>query len=86
MVDGKMCLGIVKEELMARVGPEFYTEALNLSGAREMDFTGKPMAGYVFVDGSGVDLDSQMDLWIEKCLEFNKVAKAAKKRKPRRRK
>ena len=80
MVDGKMCLGIIKGELMARIGPEFYNDALSLPGAREMDFTGRSMTGYVFVNGSGIDMESQLDLWVEKCIEFNRVAKAAKKR------
>ena len=72
MVNGKMCIGIVKNELMARVGPEFHSEALKKDGARTMDFTGKPMAGYVFVSPEGFDSDDQLEFWIDSCLEFNK--------------
>ena len=45
MVDDKMCLGIVKNELMARIDPDFYNTALTKNGCRKMDFTGRPMKG-----------------------------------------
>ena len=43
MVDSKMCIGINDDKLMARVGPDFYEEALTKSGAETMEFTGRPM-------------------------------------------
>jgi TfoX/Sxy family transcriptional regulator of competence genes len=42
MVDGKMCIGVVKNEIMCRIGPDIYQEALEKRGCREMDFAGKP--------------------------------------------
>lgn len=80
MVDNKMCLGIVKETLMARIGEAKYEEALQRPGCNEMDFTGRPMKGYVFVDPEGIDLDSDLEYWIQLCLDFNPMAKASKKR------
>lgn len=50
MVNEKMCLGIVKESLMARIDPEFQYSALKILGCREMDFTKRPMKGFVFID------------------------------------
>ena len=50
MVNGKMCVGILKDNLMARIGPDVYELALHKKGCREMNFTGKPMKGFVFVD------------------------------------
>ncbi len=71
MVQDKMCVGIVKNDLMARIGKENDEMALRKPGCRVMDFTGKPMKGYVFVDPSAVDMDSELDYWICLCLDFN---------------
>lgn len=80
MVDDKMCVGVVKDQLMARIDPEFYEEALTKKGAREMDFTKRPMKGYVFVDPEGWDMDEDLDYWIDLCLAYNPKAKASKKK------
>ena len=56
MVDDKMCAGIVKDELMARIHPDLYETALKRKGCKEMNFTGRPMKGYVFVDADGTDM------------------------------
>ena len=81
MVDDKMCLGIVKDHLMCRVGPDAYEECLEKEGCRPMDFTGRPMNGYVFIDPIGLDLDEQLEYWIQLCLDFHPLAKASKKKK-----
>jgi len=81
MVDDKMCIGIVKEELMARVGEGAYSEALAKTGAKEMMFTGRAMKGYVFIETDGYDLEEDLEYWVQKCLDFNPLAKASKKRK-----
>lgn len=79
MLDGKMCVGVVDDEMMCRIGPDVYEEALEKSGCREMIFTGKPMKGYVFVSDEGMKTKKQFDYWINLCVEFNKFAKASKK-------
>jgi len=81
MVDHKMCLGIVKEELMARIGPDAFEEALKQKGVRDMDFAGRPMKGYVFVEPEAMDMDAQLEHWVQLCLDFNPLAKASKKKK-----
>ncbi|NQD92373.1 TfoX/Sxy family protein [Pseudomonas sp. CrR25] len=70
MSRGYMFLGIIGEVLMARVGPDSYTETVSLPHVREMDFTGKPMKGYVFVDPPGFESDSDLVEWVEKCHRF----------------
>jgi len=81
MVDEKMCVGVVGENLMARIDPEAVNEALTKKGCKPMDFTGRPMKGFVFVEPEGIDLDEDLDYWIELALEFNPRAKASKKKK-----
>lgn len=79
MVNDKMCIGVVKNNLMARIDPEVYDQALTKPGCREMDFTGRPMKGFVFVEPEGVDMDEDLDYWVELCLDFNPRAKSSKK-------
>ena len=75
-----MFVGIVGDVLMARVGPAFYEEALARPYVRVMDFTGKPMRGYVFVDPPGIEDDDALGEWIERSHSFVQTlpAKAAK--------
>lgn len=81
MVDEKMCVGIVKNNLMARIGEEAYSNSLSKKGVQPMDFTGRPMKGYVFIEPEGVDMDDDLSYWVQLCLDFNPLAKASKKRK-----
>jgi TfoX/Sxy family transcriptional regulator of competence genes len=81
MLNDKMCVGIVKDEMMCRVGPDVYEEVLSKRGCREMVFTGKPMKGYVYVSADGMKTKKEFDYWIALCVDFNKNAKAAKKKK-----
>lgn len=57
MYRGHMLVGIIGESLMARVGPLAFAAALRRPFVREMDFTGKPMKGYVYVDPAGLESD-----------------------------
>ncbi|WP_321286652.1 TfoX/Sxy family protein [uncultured Sunxiuqinia sp.] len=81
MVNGKMCIGVIKNDLMARVNPEQETEFLNDKGVRPMDFTRRPMKGYVYVDANGTDMDEDLEKWVDRCLAFNPLAKSSKKTK-----
>ncbi len=80
MVDNKMCVGIINDELMARIGEEKYPEALTKKGCKEMTFTGRPMKGYVYLDEEVLDLDTDLEYWLQLALDFNPLAKASKKR------
>ena len=65
-----MFVGILADALMARVGPEAYEDSLSKPHVRVMDFTGKPMKGYVFVDPPGFEKDSDLSAWVERCHRF----------------
>ena len=80
MVDGKMCVGIVKNNLMARVGPDNYEKAMSKKGCKEMDFTHRPLTGFVFVEPEGFEFDDELEYWVQLCLDFNPKAKASKKK------
>lgn len=80
MVNDKMCVGIIHDDLMARIDPEIYEEALTKKGAREMDFTKKPMKGWIYVGPDGIDMDKDLSNWIQLALDFNPKAKSSKKR------
>ena len=69
---GNMCCGIVGDVLMARVGPDAYTAALQRPAAREMDFTGRSMKGFVYVDPEGFAEDGQLQEWIDLCETFTR--------------
>jgi TfoX/Sxy family transcriptional regulator of competence genes len=80
MVNGKMCIGIVKDELMCRIGPGAYEAALEKPGCHEMVFTGKPMKGYVYVSEEGMKTKKDLDYWVNLSLKFNDEAKSSKKK------
>lgn len=67
---GYMFVGILGDVLMARVGPADYAQALSLPHVREMDFTGKPMKGYVFVEPPGFADDADLAAWVIRCHRF----------------
>lgn len=79
MVNGKMCLGVLKDDLMARIDPGVYETALSQKGCREMTFTGKPMKGFVLVGSTGTASEKDLTDWIDLALDFNPRAKASKK-------
>ena len=85
MVDDKMCCGTHFDKkkqtdlLMARIGEDAYPGAIKRVGCHPMDFTGRPMKGFVFVDPSGFDEDDDFAHWIQLCIDFNPQAKSSKK-------
>lgn len=83
MVKGKMCVGVEKNRLMARIGPEAYDDALKRKGCRPMDFTGRPMRGFVFVELEGLKSEKELAFWLELALAYNPTAtkSVAKKRR-----
>jgi hypothetical protein len=67
---GHMCCDVVGNVLMVRVGPDAYEEPLGFAHTREMDFTGKPLKGFVYVDPPGFVEDDQLREWIAKSHAF----------------
>ena len=70
MTRGYMFIGIGGDVLMARVWLQEYESALARPHVREMDFTGKPMKGYVYVDSQGVEEDNELSAWVRQCRQF----------------
>lgn len=81
MVNDKMCVGIEKDRMMLRLDPSIYDEVMEKEGCRPMDFTGKVMKGYVFVDAAVLNTNKKLDYWVQLALAYNKKAKASKKKK-----
>ena len=81
MVSGKMCVGVEKNRLMARIDPDINEEALRRRGCVPMDFTGRPMRGFVFVNPAGYAASRDLRSWLELALAFNPRAKASKTRR-----
>jgi TfoX/Sxy family transcriptional regulator of competence genes len=80
MVNDKMCVGVERERLMVRLDPEKYDEMMEKEGAKPMDFTGKVMRGFVFVDIDALNTRKKLEYWVRLALEYNKIAKASKKK------
>lgn len=70
MVQGNMCCGVSGDALMVRVGPAGHEDALAQPHARVMDFTGKPMKGFVYVDPPGLEADEDLTAWVDRGVEF----------------
>ncbi len=81
MVNDKMCVGVEKERLMVRLDPVKYDKVMEKEGCMPMDFTGKIMKGYVFVDIAALNTKKKLEFWIKLALDYNKIAKASKKKK-----
>ena len=84
MVDEKMCVGVDKDKetgedrIMARIGQDEYLAALKEKGSREMDFTGTPMKGFVFIGPAGFDSDDDLEYWLKRAIKFNPEARKTK--------
>ncbi len=70
MLNGNMCCGVVKETLMVRVGPEQYEKVLREPHARPMDFTGRSIKGFVYVDPKGCQTDDALRKWVQRATDF----------------
>jgi hypothetical protein len=70
MLNGNMCCGIIRDDLMVRVGPEQQADALAQPHVRELDFTGRPMRGMVVVAAAGLDNDADLHAWVQRGVAF----------------
>jgi hypothetical protein len=80
MVAGSMACGIVGNDLMARVGPDRYDEALARPHARLMDFTGRPLRGFVLVGAAGIQTAAALTKWVEETVAFATSPEQRKKK------
>ena len=70
MLDGNMCCCVDKENLVVRTGPEGYETALERPHARIFDFTGRPMRGFVYVEGVGLESEELLRDWVQLSVDF----------------
>ena len=70
MFNGKMCCGVIKDDLLVRVGPVQNDKALALPNSRPMDFTGKPMKGFIYVDSKGWSKESSLKKWLNMGIDY----------------
>ena len=81
MYNRKMCVGIVKDELMCRIDPAIHDSEVEKTGCRTMDFTKRPMIGYILIDETGMKSKKDFDYWINLAIDFNQKAKASTKKR-----
>jgi len=81
MVNGKMCVGVKTERLMFRINPDKFDEVVEKDGCRPMIMRGKALKDYVFVDTEILNTKKKLMYWINLALEYNEIAKPAKKKK-----
>ena len=79
MLKGKMCCGIQDDQLVARIGGESYEIALKEPHVRPMDFTGRPMKGYIYVGAKGLKTHGALMRWIGQSITFTSMLKEKKK-------
>ena len=70
MLNGHMCCGIVRDELMVRLGLDQYADAIVQPHARQMDFTGRPMRGMIMVAPAGLESDADLEAWVQRGVTF----------------
>ncbi|MEO6232212.1 MAG: TfoX/Sxy family protein [Ferruginibacter sp.] len=81
MVNDKMCVGVRETHLMVRLNPDMYETVMEKEGCTPMTFTGKEMKGFVYVDEAALTTKRKLEYWMKLALDYNKIAKASKKKK-----
>jgi len=81
MVNDKMCVGVETSRLMVRFDPQLTEEVMGKEGCMPMDFTGKVMKGYAFVDIAVLNTRRNLEYWVKLALDYNRVAKLSRKKK-----
>ena len=71
LVHGNMAIGVNRSDLMIRIGKELYEKVLVMDGIREMDFTGKPLKGFVYVDETATSSDRDLEKWVMLAVDFS---------------
>ena len=79
MVNDKMCVGIHDDRIMVRLNPAVFDEVIEKVGCVPMNFTGKIMRGFVFVDEDVLKTKKQLEYWVKLGLDYNQFAKSSKK-------
>lgn len=80
LVAGRMCCGIVGKDLMVRVNEDEFEEVMRDRHVRPMDFTGRPLKGFVYVSPPGVRTPAMLKAWVDRGRRFVRQASATSKR------
>jgi TfoX/Sxy family transcriptional regulator of competence genes len=80
MVSGKMCISVGPDRIMCRIDPALHDEALKKEGTKTVQMRGRDYRGYVYVSADARITKKQLEYWVNLCLDFNKRAKASKKK------
>jgi TfoX/Sxy family transcriptional regulator of competence genes len=80
MVNGKMCITVGKGRIMCRIDPATHDEAIKSKGIESVKMGGREYKGYIHLNEDAIRTNKDFDYWIASALEFNKVAKASKKK------
>lgn len=70
LLGGRMCCGVLNDDLVVRVGSECHAAALSRPHARPMDFTGRPLTGFVYVGSRGVKTDAALSRWVQEAARY----------------
>lgn len=70
LLSGRMCCGVLNEDLVVRTGPERHAAALARPHTRPMDFTGRPLTGFVYVGLRGVKTDAALATWVREAVKY----------------
>jgi|SRR5580704_14069551 TfoX/Sxy family transcriptional regulator of competence genes len=81
MVNDKMCVCVSGDDIMCRVDPEIYEEAIERIGTRPMMMRGRTVIGFIYVEPEGYRSKKEFDHWIALCLSFNRKARSSKEKK-----
>lgn len=81
LLRGHMCCGVAGNKLMVRVGPDRYEALLQKPHVKPMDFTGRPLRGFVFVTPQGLRTRAALKAWLNLGVRY--AASLPPKRKPK---
>jgi len=83
LLEGKMTCGVVGDDLMLRISPEDFDAALGKDHIRPMDFTGRPMRGFLYLSREGWENHKTRKLWVDGGIAYAASLPAKKPRKAR---
>lgn len=83
LLNGRMCCGVLQDDLVARISADEYAAALGKPHVRPMDFTGRPMKGYVYVGPQALRSTRSLQAWLDRSVAF--VVTLPEKKKSRKR-
>jgi len=81
MLKGKMCVRVTNDEMLCRIDPAIYEEALEKNGCHEMNLAGRVKKGWVKIEEFALRSTNELNYWIGLAVDYNKYAKSSKKKK-----